>query len=78
MTCLNRGDKNNEIFSRKLGIKSKLRTNFNLLVRFENGMVHCKNSNKYKTSDLCINKSLEDQQRCTLKTGEEVILNVNQ
>ena len=74
MTCFSRGDKNEEIFSKKpkRGIKSKLRRNFNTLVRFEDGMVQCKNYN-YKTYDLCIGKA--DGQRCTLQTGETVNLN---
>ena len=74
MTCFSRGDRNKKIFSKKpkRGIKSKLRRNFNTLVRFEDGMVHCNNT-KIKTSDLC----KKDTQRhiCTLQTGEAVILN---
>ena len=75
MICFSRGDKNKEIFSRKpkKGIKSKLRSNFNTLVRFENDIVHCKNGINYKTSNLCDHK-WTDSQKCTLKTGEEVIL----
>ena len=74
MTCFSRGDKNKEMFSRKpkRGIKSKLRRNFDALVSFEDGMVHCKNGNNYHKSDLCNGKGGE--QRCTLQTGEEVIL----
>ena len=73
MSCFS---KNKEIFSRKpkRGIKSKLRRNFNTLVRFEDGMVHCKNGMKYKTSDLC--NEIGDGQRCTFQTGEEVSLNL--
>ena len=76
MTCFSRGDKNKDMFARKpkRGIKSKSRTNFNSLVRFEDGTVHCKNGNNYKKSDLCNNKA-SDAQRCTLETGEEVVLN---
>ena len=75
MTCFSRGDKNKEIFSKKpkRSIKSKLRRNFNTLVSVEDGMVQCKNGIKYKTSDLCNDNG--DKQRCTLKTGEAVLLN---
>ena len=75
MTCFSRGDKNKEIFSKKpkRGIKSKLRRNFDALVSFEDGMVHCKNGIKYKTSELC--NRIGREHRCTLKTGEEVLLN---
>ena len=75
MICFSRGDRNKKIFSKKpkRGIKSKLRRNFNTLVRFEDGTVHCENGIKYKKSDLCNSKG--DEQRCTLKTGEAVLLN---
>ena len=80
MTCFSRGDKNKEIFSKKpkRGIKSKVRRNFDTLVSFEDGMVHCKNGIKYKTSDLCNFPLFDDKQRCTLQTGETVILNPRQ
>ena len=78
MTCFSRGDKNKEIFSKqpKQSIKLKLRRNFNTLVRFKDGMVQCKNGIKYKTSDLCTGlRGRQNKQRCTLQTGEAVILN---
>ena len=79
MTCFSRGDKNKKIFSKKpkRGIKSKLRRNFNTLVSFEDGTVHCENGIKYKTSDLCNDKD-DLPRQCTLKTGEAVVLKPNQ
>ena len=89
MTCFSRQDTNKELFTRKIkkgyNDPNKQRRNYNLLLDVKNGTLFCKNRN-YTLYELCMgtkNSALGqhpdysgDDQKCVLKTGEEVALNI--
>ena len=78
MTCFSRRDTNKEVFTRKItkGYNpNKQRRNYNLLLDVKNGTVFCKNRN-YTTYELCNYGLHHGNQKCVLKTGEEVEMNM--
>ena len=77
MTCFSRQDTNKELFTRKINKgynPKKQRRNYNLLLDVKNGTLFCKNRN-FTIDELC-SKVPSGEQRCVLKTGEEVELNL--
>ena len=85
MTCFSRRDKNKELFTRKIKKTYnpyKQRRNYNLLLDVKNGTLFCKNRN-YTLYELCMGNNHHPdyrpdqhlQQKCVLKTGEEIGLN---
>ena len=77
MACFSRKDANKEIFTRKITKAynpNKQRINYNLLLDVKNGTVFCKNRN-FTVDELCTNNRIS--QKCVLKTGEEVELNMS-
>ena len=88
MTCFSRRDANKELFTRKIkkGYNpNKQRRNYNLLLDVKNGTLFCKNRN-YTLYELCMSSKnfalgqhadySGDDQKCVLKTDEEVELNI--
>ena len=83
MTCLTRLDGNKEdIFTRKIKqtFNAKQRRNYNSLMNFENGVLHCKKGRNYTAVELCsispktVKNSLGDQHICVMKNDDKVIL----
>ena len=91
MTCLTRLDGNKkDIFTRKIKqtFNTKQKRNYNSTMKFENGVLYCKNGRNYTAIELCNGKtetnvySRSPGQRdekdlrnfCVMKNDDEVVL----